>query len=687
MDCPPGKIKNPQTNRCAKIDGKLGKKIIKSKKIKKTKSKSKSKSKTKSKSKSKSKKDKLKSNNKMVCKYGKNPNTGVCYKSPCKYGRDLDTGKCNKTECKYGRDPITGKCRRGPEKKESVPIKEWTEPPVPIRRKKMKNMDCIENSKIPLKQVQIDTVKMFAKRESLLVVHGTGVGKTLTAITSSQCYLNQYPDNKVIVIAPASVQKNFHKEMIKYGGHITDNYSFYTYDKVMLLDKKKTPVDASNAMLILDEVHNIKNYTGKKFESVMECAIKCDKILLLTATPIINNIGDFISIINLLYKSYIIIPSQKMLRKYEENPKIEPPTIYKYRNEAKYELNMSFKRDLKERDQENYEKLNGIIKKLLTGRVSYVSKLNSLDFPSFEIHEEFIKMTSKYENKYKKAIDEIIEENKDVKNNEGLIKKQLKILKIDQPAYTKKDIKNAYKSRIIKYNENPDKLKKLQEAYEILNNELDNKEYIDSDEESEDINKLFKNPRSFYNGHRRAVNKAGEEYFSQKISRVIDKIKHTQSIIFSNWIEFGIEIIEKILIENNIKYGVFSGDTPEDIRNNIVKQYNNREIQVIVVTKAGTEGLDLKNTRNVVVLDPVWHPAGLEQIIGRAIRRDSHALLPLEERHVDVWLLLLVEKSYFTTGVSESGDLILHQIIKNKEDLVKQTNNMLESISVINTEE
>ena len=71
---------------------------------------------------------------------------------------------------------------------------------------------------------------MNPKNSGLLVVHGTGTGKTLTAITASQCYLDKYPKHRVVVISPATLINNFTTQMMNLYGSIIDNrYEFYSF--------------------------------------------------------------------------------------------------------------------------------------------------------------------------------------------------------------------------------------------------------------------------------------------------------------------------------------------------------------------------------------------------------------------------------------------------------------------------
>jgi hypothetical protein len=60
-------------------------------------------------------------------------------------------------------------------------------------------------------------------------------------------------------------------------------------------------------------------------------------------------------------------------------------------------------------------------------------------------------------------------------------------------------------------------------------------------------------------------------------------------------------------------------------------------LKAILITKSGAEGISLKHVRHVHILDPYWHEVRINQIIGRAVRANSHADLPLNERRVNVF--------------------------------------------------
>jgi superfamily II DNA/RNA helicase len=179
----------------------------------------------------------------------------------------------------------------------------------------------------------------------------------------------------------------------------------------------------------------------------------------------------------------------------------------------------------------------------------------------------------------------------------------------------------------------------------------------------------FNNPRRFYHGYRRAVNTTGKDYYSTKIKASVPIFKTGKSIIFTNWYEFGINPITEALQKYRITYDIFSGDVPVNKRQSIINNFNNDKFNVLILTRAGTEGIDLKGVRNVIVLDPTWNDSGLEQLVGRAIRYKSHWHLPKNQQNVNVYFLLLTKPDIVEEeDAVESGDKILYNIVKKKKE-------------------
>ena len=138
-------------------------------------------------------------------------------KNICKDDEILNpkTGKCVKKTGDIGKKIISD-MRKAKEKIRNDENKKRKSYRWKIEGSKKIKSTCISRSNISLKDHQIKVARYMNDNDSLLVVHGLGCGKTLTSITVSQCYLDQYPDHKVVFVGPAGLIDNFKKEMKKY---------------------------------------------------------------------------------------------------------------------------------------------------------------------------------------------------------------------------------------------------------------------------------------------------------------------------------------------------------------------------------------------------------------------------------------------------------------------------------------
>jgi hypothetical protein len=97
---------------------------------------------------------------------------------------------------------------------------------------------------------------------------------------------------------------------------------------------------------------------------------------------------------------------------------------------------------------------------------------------------------------------------------------------------------------------------------------------------------------------------------------------------------------------------------PENISNELRKVAKNNNmgeiIKVFMITSSGSEGINLRNTRYVHIMEPYWHPVRTEQVIGRARRICSHKALPKELQTVEVFVYLMV----FTEAQLKSDEAI-----------------------------
>jgi superfamily II DNA or RNA helicase len=378
------------------------------------------------------------------------------------------------------------------------------------------NMILNNSTNIKLKKYQIEVTNQLYKKRGIIVVHSVGTGKTITSISTAQCLLSSGKVEHVIVITPTSLQHNFISQAKKYGideNYINQYYTFYTIQGVTNAIDTKTAINSKNSFIIIDEAHNLRKLDSPRFNNIYKYCKKATKIMLLTATPLINCPYDIINLISL----------------------------------AKGEL--PIKTDQLDEIIESQKSLKNYISDIFS---FYVRKDDGIDFPDKKIHEIYLPMNKKYNELYEKI-------------EKGHVSKI-------------KDFKG-------------------------------------------------KNVHVFYNGLRRASNTI--EDFSPKIDWVTDFIhnhKNQKIIIFSHFIEMGIFPIIKYLTNNKIPFSHIIGNVSMKDREMAVNNYNENKSKIIFISKAGSEGIDLKNTNSIIILEPSWNENTIEQIIGRGVRYKSHSL-------------------------------------------------------------
>jgi SNF2 family DNA or RNA helicase len=155
-----------------------------------------------------------------------------------------------------------------------------------------------------------------------------------------------------------------------------------------------------------------------------------------------------------------------------------------------------------------------------------------------------------------------------------------------------------------------------------------------------------------------------------------------KAVVYSNYLNSGVEPYRQLLEKSKIPHGVFTGDIPDKLRNEMVKLYNADKIKALLISSAGAEGLDLRGTRLVQLLEPHWQQAREKQVIGRAARYKSHAALPPEKQNVLVQRYLAEPKAgrlaqLFGTKTRRGTDEYIYNLAQQKEQLNKQVEQLL----------
>ena len=103
------------------------------------------------------------------------------------------------------------------------------------------------------------------------------------------------------------------------------------------------------------------------------------------------------------------------------------------------------------------------------------------------------------------------------------------------------------------------------------------------------------------------------------------------------------------------------------------------QVKVVIISKAGAEGLDFKNIRQVHILEPWFNLNRIEQVIGRGVRNCSHKALPFNKRNVEIYLYgtLLSGKD-----PEESGDMYIYRKAYDKAIQIGRVSRLLKENAI-----
>jgi superfamily II DNA or RNA helicase len=197
--------------------------------------------------------------------------------------------------------------------------------------------------------------------------------------------------------------------------------------------------------------------------------------------------------------------------------------------------------------------------------------------------------------------------------------------------------------------------------------------------------------------------------YSPKMKKMIEMIINTDGLIliYSTFVSIeGIKIFSDVLEQNGftkynnkndinklpytLSYTLFTGVEKDKEKEksietfNLEKNKNGDIIKVLLISSSGAEGLDLRNVRNVFIMEPHWNEARISQVIGRARRKNSHMDLPKEMRYVNIYRFhsVLTDKQKSVYDEEFTSDEHIFKIAKKKEKITEETLNIMKNVAV-----
>jgi hypothetical protein len=102
------------------------------------------------------------------------------------------------------------------------------------------------------------------------------------------------------------------------------------------------------------------------------------------------------------------------------------------------------------------------------------------------------------------------------------------------------------------------------------------------------------------------------------------------------------------------------------------------KVKVVLISKAGSEGIDLKFIRQVHILEPWYNMNRIEQIIGRAVRNLSHKDLLFEKRNVEIFM----HGTILGNNQEEAADLYVYRVAEYKAIQIGKVTRVLKETAV-----
>ena len=468
---------------------------------------------------------------------------------------------------------------------------------------------------IKLKDHQKLVVSFMSENDTrgIILYHGLGSGKTITSIAITELYKND-----VIVIVPASMRIQWDNELkkmkVKEG-----KYNVLSYEGFVKLLEVNSSISLENKNVIVDEAHRIRNSSGTIASRLITSLQTANKVILLTGTPMVNNPVDMSALINSIEGENKLPTTEKSFRdKFFVLQSRPPPPMNK--RCAEYSGVTCSDNGIKKKG--NY-----------CGYHYYIHLRRSIK----KIRDEHkFKRNKEYENEQKERISHARARANHFKliPNTTEYKKYLKnIVSYYKPELKTGDFPHVDKE-VIKVKMSDAQNKIYQKAIKKIS-----KTDADLLENGIEITKKSSSFNSFLNITRQISNTWNGELNTPKLNMILKHIKKgpSPSIVYSNWIKNGIRPLAEMLEKSNISYLEFTGSMTDIKKNNAVKNYNEGKIDVLLLSSSGGEGLDLKNTRQIHIMEPHWNIAKINQVIGRGIRYKSHVSLSLNKQNVKVY--------------------------------------------------
>jgi SNF2 family DNA or RNA helicase len=501
---------------------------------------------------------------------------------------------------------------------------------------------CLNQIHVKPEQWQIESaiVTLRDMHGSVILADEVGLGKTIEAGLILKELLCRGLIRSVLILVPASLVEQWKTEMKeKFEINLTDTRENGWEEQQIIIssismavrskEKQTKLTNRSFDLIIVDEAHSLKDHNTETYKFVY--GLKRKNTILMTATPIQNNILELYNLVNITKPGYL--KSRKYFRK-------------------EYMLNRF--------TPKNVESL----KKLLSEVMIRHRRSNTLvHLPRRRMHTIPIELTTNERLFYNGVIDfcrSIYQKYLDGMVPIGINHTQTHLIVLILLSLLKQNCSSP------------------QSTVLTLQNKI-----LPRLVEKNDIHIC----RSLIELGRKIV-------VPTKVIALVDAIGSTdeQCIVYSEYLAT-MHLLQRCIESSGKKVILFHGGMSAKEKSIAIQRFANKEANVFLSTESGGQGLNLQYCHRVFNYDLPWNPARIEQRIGRVHRfgQTSHVeiyTMPTKGTIDEYILYILSSKVNLFEMVIGELDTILSYMLKNDESFeVRIGRIVLESKTTMEIEE
>ena len=533
-------------------------------------------------------------------------------------------------------------------------------------------------------------------------IHETGTGKTGSIISLAEHYKNKQPGvvKKFIILEPGPpTVEDFKDQIVKlskkdsylvrnndvedssYKNNLTrminKYYEVTTYRRFIKDDLSDEKIEEyySDCVFFFDEAHRLRNLSDnsgseiseEEFDKILSYLwrvthiAKRIKVIVASATPMINKVRDFQPLLNLLLPADMQFPKVKEDSFYENltleqlEPYIRGMVTFVRFSETNIKVSnkgvdfKDFVHSIEYNREGTSNKIVPDVKKVVNNVVVEVSSgknKTKKDFVTKKVHSQitiYPIVMNDFQQKY-------YEEAEKLKKDAFLDKaRQSSTFVFPDGSFGQKGF--------LKYVElNEYQNYSLRETYFKKGKQVQSlKSYINNDDIDQSISNLGQLSCKFQKYVKKEIEASKKERPGNSFC-YIEHVEGSGVIVLSLILEqLGFEnfrlndstiVDSKNRIRENFKkkkrFALITGKTT-NLRN-MLRVFNSPDnmdgeyIQMILASEVARDGINIKNVLRGYILSPGWHESGMHQALSRFVRADSHNLLRqrnMEEMKID----------------------------------------------------